>query len=87
MYLALTRGQQDLQDELRSYFVRLVAEVESADDAEPSYIRYIRQMGADGWLGIGWPAEYGGQARGPIEQMIFVEESHWPGASAAPHSQ
>jgi acyl-CoA dehydrogenase len=31
-------------------------------------------MGADGWLGIGWPKEYGGQARTPIEQMIFSDE-------------
>ncbi len=36
-------------------------------------------MGQDGWLGLGWPVEYGGQARGPIDQMIFVEESHWAG--------
>ncbi len=36
-------------------------------------------MGEDGWLGLGWPEEYGGQARGPIDQMIFVEESHWAG--------
>src|SRR5262245_4967688 len=36
-------------------------------------------MGHDGWLGLGWPEEYGGQARGPIDQMIFVEESHWAG--------
>ena len=33
----------------------------------------------DGWLGLGWPPEYGGQGRGPIDQMIFVEESHWAG--------
>jgi alkylation response protein AidB-like acyl-CoA dehydrogenase len=31
-------------------------------------------MGADGWLGIGWPKEYGGQGRTPIEQMIFADE-------------
>ncbi len=46
---------------------------------DPTYVRYIRRMGADGWLGIGWPVEYGGQARGPVDQMIFVEESHWAG--------
>jgi alkylation response protein AidB-like acyl-CoA dehydrogenase len=79
VYLTLTAEQQDLKDELRSYFVALVAEVERADDSEPTYTRYIRRMGADGWLGIGWPVEYGGQARGPIDQMIFVEESHWAG--------
>jgi hypothetical protein len=28
-------------------------------------------MAQDGWLGIGWPKEYGGQGRTPIEQFIF----------------
>jgi alkylation response protein AidB-like acyl-CoA dehydrogenase len=80
VYLSLTNEQQDLKDELRAYFVRLVDEVQGSDDGEPSYTRYIRRMGEDGWLGLGWPREYGGQARGPIEQMIFVEESHWRGS-------
>ena len=34
----------------------------------------LQQMGADGWLGIGWPKEYGGQGRSPIEQFIFFDE-------------
>ena len=25
--------------------------------------RLVRQMGADGWLGVGWPKEFGGQGR------------------------
>jgi alkylation response protein AidB-like acyl-CoA dehydrogenase len=79
VYLTLTTEQQELKDELRAYFVRLVAEVEGSGDGESTYTRYIRRMGEDGWLGLGWPLEYGGQARGPIEQMIFVEESHWAG--------
>ena len=33
----------------------------------------IRQLGTDGWLGIGWPKEYGGQARSMIEQLIFTD--------------
>jgi alkylation response protein AidB-like acyl-CoA dehydrogenase len=79
MQLALTDVQQDLKDEVRSYFVDLVREVEGSGDQETTYTRYIRRMGEDGWLGLGWPVEYGGQARGPIDQMIFVEESHWAG--------
>ncbi len=31
-------------------------------------------MGADGWLGIGWPVEVGGRARPAIEQYIFFDE-------------
>ncbi|MDQ1360029.1 MAG: 3-oxocholest-4-en-26-oyl-CoA dehydrogenase alpha subunit [Acidimicrobiaceae bacterium] len=79
MQLALTDEQQDLKDELRSYFADLVHEVEGSGDQETTYTRYVRRMGEDGWLGLGWPVEYGGQARGPIDQMIFVEESHWAG--------
>jgi alkylation response protein AidB-like acyl-CoA dehydrogenase len=37
-------------------------------------------MGADGWLGIGWPKEYGGQARSPIEQLVFFDEASRAGA-------
>ena len=79
MHLALTEEQTELQQELRSYFVRLVDEVEGAGTDESTYTRYIRRMGEDRWLGLGWPKEYGGQGRGPIDQMIFVEESHWAG--------
>ena len=79
MQLELTAEQRDLQSVLREYFENLVAEVEALALEESSYTHYIRRMGADGWLGIGWPVEYGGQARGPIDQMIFVEESHWAG--------
>ena len=34
----------------------------------------VRQMGSDGWLGIGWPKEYGGRGCSLIEWLIFEEE-------------
>jgi 3-oxocholest-4-en-26-oyl-CoA dehydrogenase alpha subunit len=79
MQLALTRDQADLQAELRDYFSRLVVDVRSEETDDAAYLRYIRRMGRDGWLGLGWPVEYGGQGRGPVDQMIFVEESHRAG--------
>jgi alkylation response protein AidB-like acyl-CoA dehydrogenase len=79
MHLEYTAEQRNLQCRLREYFENLVAEFELADLNESAYTHYIRRMGQDGWLGLGWPVEYGGQARGPIDQMIFVEESHWAG--------
>jgi alkylation response protein AidB-like acyl-CoA dehydrogenase len=79
VYLEFTEEQQALQHQLRQYFEDLVAAVEGSPSDEPTYTRYIRRMGHDGWLGLGWPEEYGGMARGPIDQMIFVEESHWAG--------
>jgi 3-oxocholest-4-en-26-oyl-CoA dehydrogenase alpha subunit len=79
VYLGLTEEQQGLQQQLRRYFEDIVVKIEGGASDEPSYVRYVRQMGRDGWLGLGWPVEYGGQGRGPIDQMIFVEESHWAG--------
>ncbi len=37
-------------------------------------------MAADGWAGIGWPKEWGGQGRTPIEQFVFFDESMRAGA-------
>ncbi len=33
-----------------------------------------RALAAKGWLGAGWPVEYGGQGRDPWEMRVFVEE-------------
>ena len=33
-----------------------------------------RKLGEKGWLGLTWPREYGGQARSPVEALIFAEE-------------
>jgi alkylation response protein AidB-like acyl-CoA dehydrogenase len=79
MELEFTAEERSLQTQLRDYFAALVEEVEGSELEQPAYTRYIRRMGEDEWLGLGWPVEYGGQARGPVDQMIFVEESHWAG--------
>ena len=79
MYLEFTEEQRIRRKSSAEYFEAIVAEEEASPSDEPSYTRYIRRMGQDGWLGLGWPVEYGGRARGPIDQMIFVEESHWAG--------
>ncbi len=36
--------------------------------------KFVRLMGQQGWLGIGWPQQYGGQGRGAIDQWLFLEE-------------
>jgi alkylation response protein AidB-like acyl-CoA dehydrogenase len=34
---------------------------------------FARDIGGTGWIGLGWPKEFGGQARTPIEQIGFIE--------------
>ena len=41
------------------------------------YQRVVRQMGDDGWMGVGWPKEYGGHGLGEIEQTIFANEAQY----------
>jgi 3-oxocholest-4-en-26-oyl-CoA dehydrogenase alpha subunit len=82
MRVAYSAEQEALRDELRDYFAKLltpeVREELGGGASEhyhgPSYRRIIRQMGADGWLGLGWPKEYGGQGRSFVEHYIFVDE-------------
>ena len=79
MYLEETPDQQALRKELRAYFERLMppavrSELGATGEGTPSFRRLVRQMGADGWLGIGWPVEYGGQGRPATDQFIFFDE-------------
>jgi alkylation response protein AidB-like acyl-CoA dehydrogenase len=40
----------------------------------------VRQLGRDGWLGLGWPKEYGGGGATPYEQLILFTEVQRAGA-------
>ena len=42
--------------------------------------KVVRQMGSDGWLGVGWPKEWGGRGFTPVEQFIWFDESMRAGA-------
>lgn len=79
MFLELTPAQRDLQGQLRAYFADLVTPEERAamltERHGPVYREIVRRMGSDGWLGVGWPVEYGGRGFGEIEQQIFVNEA------------
>lgn len=79
MYLQETPDQLALRAELRAYFADIITdEVRAALDGEGDggvvFHSVVRRMGKDGWLGIGWPKEYGGQGRPTSDQFIFFNE-------------
>jgi 3-oxocholest-4-en-26-oyl-CoA dehydrogenase alpha subunit len=85
MFLENTPEQQELRRELRAYFARLLTpEVREAvggtNENRPAYREVVRQMGRDGWLGLGWPTEYQGQGRPAIDQYILFDEVQRAGA-------
>jgi alkylation response protein AidB-like acyl-CoA dehydrogenase len=85
MYIGLTPELTKLRDELRDYYAKLLtpeieAELSTGEGIGETPRRIWKQMAADGWAGIGWPEEYGGQGRTAIEQFIFFDESMRIGA-------
>jgi 3-oxocholest-4-en-26-oyl-CoA dehydrogenase alpha subunit len=55
------------------------AALPGAEAGGDAYRDLVREMGDDGWLGVGWPKEYGGQGRTPAEQFIFYDEAQRAG--------
>ena len=79
MYIDYSDQEKALVRELRAYFAEIVSEevideVSGTEGGGPFYTKALRRMGADGWLGIGWPKEFGGQGRSSIDQYIFFDE-------------
>ena len=79
MFVDLTPEQKKLQAELRAYMAKLITpvvleEIRGSEGGGPRYRGVLRELGKDGWLGVGWPKEYGGRALSAIEQYIFAEE-------------
>jgi 3-oxocholest-4-en-26-oyl-CoA dehydrogenase alpha subunit len=84
MHIAYTPEQERLRSELRGYFSALMtpeARAALTDPAEgdygngDAYRTVVRQLGADGWLALGWPAEYGGRGGTMLDQLIFTDEA------------
>lgn len=88
MRISYTPEQEDLRSELRAYFADLITPERrealmstSGEYGSGSVYRdTVSQMGRDGWLALGWPTEYGGQARSPMDQLIFTDEAAIAGA-------
>src|SRR5574341_690331 len=85
MRLAYSPEHERLRQELRDYYKKLLTpeiidEVRRSEGVGPTVREVVRKMGDDGWLGIGWPREYGGRGMTPIEQFIFFDESMRAGA-------
>jgi alkylation response protein AidB-like acyl-CoA dehydrogenase len=79
MDLRETAAQRQLRKDLRAYFAGLLPEDERRRVGEEGvggdqFRQVVKRLGEDGWLGIGWPTEYGGQGRSIEEQYVFFDE-------------
>jgi 3-oxocholest-4-en-26-oyl-CoA dehydrogenase alpha subunit len=88
MHLAYTPEQERLREQLREYFAGLMTtevrrSLAGGDGAGgdgdygdgQAYRSVVRQLGRDGWLALGWPAEHGGRDGSMLDQLIFTDEA------------
>jgi len=80
MFLEETPEQLALRRELRDYFADLLTDevrtgIGEVGEGGEMWRQVVRRIGKDGWLGIGWPKEYGGQGRPATDQFIFFDET------------
>ena len=87
MFIGYTPEQERLRQELREYFATLMtperrAALASGGDYGDGavYKEVVRQMGADGWLTLSWPEQYGGRGASMLDQLIFTDEAAIAGA-------
>ena len=79
MDFELTPVQKELEAKAKAYLKERVTpdleeEINLFPEGEgPLTLELVKQMGKDGWIGIGWPKEYGGQGRSAIEQYVFFD--------------
>jgi len=73
MFIDLTPEQKALRQQLRDYFANLMTADDRAQlrgmEGGERYRKLIRKIGGDGWLGVGWPKEFGGGGMTMVEQM------------------
>lgn len=79
MQLDLSDRSKKLRAELRSYFAEIISDDDrralvTQTEGGPVFDRVTRRMGADGWLGLGWPEEYGGRGEDPEAMFVFYDE-------------
>ena len=79
MHLDLSAESKALRAELRAYFAKTITDADRRDlvdqtEGGPTFSRVLQQMGKDGWLGLGWPQEYGGRGEDPEALYVFYDE-------------
>ena len=85
MFLEESSDQQQLRAELRRYYADLLTDevragLAGGGEGGDAWREVVRRIGKDGWLGIGWPATFGGQGRPATDQFIFFDETRHAGA-------
>jgi alkylation response protein AidB-like acyl-CoA dehydrogenase len=94
MDLHFTEAQQEFRAELRTWLAENLdrpwsQEVRNPDHDEDSLVevrrRWQRKLNSAGYLGMGWPTEWGGRGASVVEQAVLEEELYRADAPQVPN--
>jgi acyl-CoA dehydrogenase len=78
-----------LRSEVRTFLEQQVAEgafIPTSDSWMTGHSpEFSRRLGERGWIGLNWPARYGGRERSEMERYVITEELLAAGAPVAAH--
>ena len=87
MDFALTKEQEAFRAEIREFLSsEIPAEARVEDGWISGYSReFSQKLGRQGWIGLTWPKQYGGQEKSYLDRLILTEELLRAGAPVAAH--
>jgi alkylation response protein AidB-like acyl-CoA dehydrogenase len=87
MDFALTTEQAAFRARIRDFLAREVTAETALEDGWITGFspEFSRKLGAQGWIGLTWPRQYGGQEKSYLDRVILTEELLRAGAPVAAH--
>ena len=87
MDFSLSREQAAFRTEIREFLsIEVPADISVEDGWISGYSpEFSRKLGRQGWIGLTWPKQYGGQEKSYLDRLILTEELLRAGAPVAAH--
>jgi alkylation response protein AidB-like acyl-CoA dehydrogenase len=75
MDFGFTEQEEAFREEIRQFIREEVGDKPKGRTPTELFSReFTKKLAAKGWLGVGWPTEYGGLGRPYTEQLVYFEE-------------
>ena len=86
MDFGFTEEEDAFRQEIREFLrTELDPDYKGRTPQERFSREFTRKLADKGWLGVGWPKEYGGLGRPHTQQLVYSEEMMYSSAPAAAH--
>ena len=86
MDFGFTQEEEAFRQEIRQFLRQELGPEHKGRTPQDLFSRdFSRKLAEKGWLGVGWPKEYGGLGRPYTEQLVYSEEMMYHKAPAGAH--